>query len=63
MNTTTYILSASTKREAIVFIYHNLKAGKQGLSIRETAFGCKGQCENCALSFILSRIQGVSSKN
>ncbi len=33
MNTTTYILSASTKREAIVsLIYHNFKAGKQSFS-------------------------------
>jgi hypothetical protein len=32
MNTTTYILSASTKREAIVFIFHNFKAGKQSSS-------------------------------
>jgi hypothetical protein len=29
MNTTTYILSAPAKQEAIVFIFHNFKAGKQ----------------------------------
>ena len=32
MNTATYILSVSTKREAIVFLLHNSKAGKQSFS-------------------------------
>ncbi len=33
MNSETYILSASTKREAIIFKYHNFNAGKQSFSL------------------------------
>ncbi len=33
MNTTTYILSAPTKRDAIVFIFRNFKAGKQSFPV------------------------------
>ena len=51
MNTTTYILSSSTKREAIVFIFCNFKAGKQITVFMTYSTKC-ASCTYCTCSAV-----------